>query len=1539
MGDKTENLLWLKEFNEKGLLDCLEERYNAEDKKIYTFIGYTILISINPYERLQCYSEENKKKIRDYFDQKYADPYSVKPPDAHIYYVVEDAYRDMMKNKKGQAFIISGESGSGKTESANYIIKYLTNSASDINVNIKISNFLLESFGNAKTARNNNSSRFGKFIEIYFSDKGEILYSHIIGYLLEKSRVTKIPKTDRNYHIFYQFILGSNEEEKKKYEILDTKCYNYLNNVEYSPDNPQDKELIDMYTENFSKTKQGFETLKFPEEEIDNIFKILIGILYLGNIQFVEEFKNNKSTSKIESNSLQFLEKASKFLGIEESNLKHILTEKIKLMGGEKYVTSFTKGEAENIRDGIAKELYSRMFNYLIEELNKRMENNTETLTSYSLISILDIFGFENFENNNSFEQLCINYANEKLQHYFNDHVINMELEEYKKEGINIEKINYEDNKEIIEYFDGNTETLNKKKISMFSLLESDDLIKMEPSKADKRFRNYVYTQLLKAYPNVLIEDKYNKHENKENFIIINHYAGKIVYNVVDMVQKNLSQLNSDIKVAFTNSSNGLIKRLFEQLSKENKNKGMDKILSDTLIRQFKKQIQELFRKIQDSNKIYVKCINPNNKKMPKNYDRTIISEQMKYLGILELIKIKQKGYNIHITKEDFQNEYKYLINGIKLNTTKTLENVIEYIKGLDEDNNPCKTAKVDLILVGKIDKIFMKEDFKQFLDYLLSKEEKKMIKIQAHERGRIERKKLYKLRTSVIKIQYAFRKMIKRVRNKSATKIQAHYRGLVERKKLKEIIKKVTRIQAQLRCFLKRKKLKDTIKKTIRIQAQLRCFVKRKKMKDKIKKAIRIQAQFRCLVKRKKLKDTIKKTIKIQSNIRRLKERNKLKKLTKIAIKIQKYVRGILAKKKVYRLRKIIKIQKCIKGRNQRIKLRNLRKKAIKIQSYVRGRKERIEVDKLMKEKKEKERLEKERIENERLEKMDKEERERIKKEKEENERKEKERKEKERIEKEKKEKEKKEKEEKERIEKEKEENERKEKERIENERIENEKMEKKKQEKEEKEKMEKDKQEKERIENEKKEKEKMEKEKQGKEKQEKEKQEKEKMEKEKQDKERIEKEKENERIEKEKKEKEKERIEKEKEKEKLNSTKTDNNDNIEVKNKEQLKINGDIGIKQVEKKENKTNDNEIKKKVKIQADETKTIEKKEKETLKKIDEKKEPSVQNAKTLPEKNNVKDKKETVTPANDKKAKTIKSNTTKKIENENNKRKKGNQDKTFDFVYLVNDVPSEIDIFGETFVKRNKEICYLLFNGKSYKLTSKFTFLTKGENTITLVVEEDDLRLKGMFCFFDVSGKTEEDYCYNITEDEDEENLLIDASSLEHLDVSLCTDLSFMFYNCKKLQNFDFLKGWDVTKNKNFNNMFTFCNFSHVNFLSKWKMKNAQSFEYMFWGCENLKDLTGIQNWKLENAKLFGRMFANCKNLTDVNALQYWNMTKAIDISYMFENCIKLVKMESLNNWKLDNKVDKKNIIYQCKSIKNIPDIFKNTSDKSDCLIF
>ena len=209
----------------------------------------------------------------------------------------------------------------------------------------------------------------------------------------------------------------------------------------------------------------------------------------------------------------------------------------------------------------------------------------------------------------------------------------------------------------------------------------------------------------------------------------------------------------------------------------------------------------------------------------------------------------------------------------------------------------------------------------------------------------------------------------------------------------------------------------------------------------------------------------------------------------------------------------------------------------------------------------------------------------------------------------------------------------------------------------------------------------------------------------------------------------------------------------------------------------------------------------------------------------------------------------------------------------------------------------------------------------------------------MFCFFDVKGLKNEDFCFNISENEDEDNFLVDAFSLEHLDVSLCTDLSFMFYNCKNLKNFDFLKEWDVSKNTKFSNMFTFCNFSDVSFLSKWNMKNAEDLDYMFWGCENLKDLTGIQNWKLDKAKLFCRMFGNCKSLTDANALQYWNMTQATDISFMFENCIKLVNIDLLNNWKLDKKVVKQEIISKCKNIKNIPDIFKNTSSKSDCLIF
>lgn len=269
---------------------------------------------------------------------------------------------------------------------------------------------------------------------------------------------------------------------------------------------------------------------------------------------------------------------------------------------------------------------------------------------------------------------------------------------------------------------------------------------------------------------------------------------------------------------------------------------------------------------------------------------------------------------------------------------------------------------------------------------------------------------------------------------------------------------------------------------------------------------------------------------------------------------------------------------------------------------------------------------------------------------------------------------------------------------------------------------------------------------------------------------------------------------------------------------------------------------------------------------------------------------------------------------------------GNKSKSFELKYFIDEKDSsEIFIFGEVFVKNNKDKCHLIINEKDYELRTKYKFKTKGEQTITLVIDQEITNFSNMFYF----GAALFSY---------HKNNLIDASSLENLDTSKCENFSFMFCRCKKLQDFDFLLGWDVSNCKTFNDMFKWCDFSGVNFLSKWNMKNAVELKYLFGGCCNLKDLEGIQNWDVGNVENFKGMFNYCSNITDFNALQNWNMNKAKDVSCMFSNCVNLVNNDFFYKWNLNEKVKQDEIFYGCEKIeKNIK--LNNKSPPSSCLMF
>jgi myosin-5 len=399
---------------------------------------------------------------------------STPEPPAHLYYLVEDSYKDMIENGKNQTFIISGDSGSGKTESAKYLINYLINSSKgEINNYIMDGNEILESFGNAKTSKNDNSSRFGKLISINFSKEGKILDAHFETYLLEKSRLVKISQNERNYHIFYQLILGLNEDEKNKYCLQKMNYYNYLNKKE-KDELPHDKE-------NFNNLKVKLNEF-LSKEEIDDLFTIISGILYLGNIQIGVE---NEIHAYIKESSMKDLKQASTLFGLKEDKLKEILT---KFSSGK---TTKNTEDAEINRDFISKELYSKLFNFLIEKINKKMENNINKDDTSYRIGILDIFGFENLDNN-SFEQLCINYTNERLQKYFNNHVIKLEQELYIQEGLEFEKIKYKDNKPVIRLIDGDKKEFRKEIIEMIEKIENNIYNNNEILKLiDKNDSNY----------------------------------------------------------------------------------------------------------------------------------------------------------------------------------------------------------------------------------------------------------------------------------------------------------------------------------------------------------------------------------------------------------------------------------------------------------------------------------------------------------------------------------------------------------------------------------------------------------------------------------------------------------------------------------------------------------------------------------------------------------------------------------------------------------------------------------------------------------------------------------------------------------------------------------------------------------------------------------------------------------------------------------------------------------------------------------------
>nr|XP_033813082.1 unconventional myosin-IXb isoform X3 [Geotrypetes seraphini] len=526
-----DDLCNLPNLTEAAILENLKTRFLKH--KIYTYAG-SILIAINPFKFLPIY---NPRYVKMYENHQLG---KLEP---HIFAIADVAYHTMLRKHVNQCIVISGESGSGKTQSTNFLIHCLTalsqkGYASGVERTILGAGPVLEAFGNAKTAHNNNSSRFGKFIQVNYLESGIVRGAVVEKYLLEKSRLVSQEKDERNYHVFYYLLLGVTEEERREFQLMQPEDYFYLNQHNFKIEDGED------LRHDFERLKQAMEMVGFLPATKKQIFSVLSAILYLGNVTY-----KKKSTGReegLEVGPPEVLDTLSQLLEVKREMLVEALTKRKTVTVNEKLILPYSLNEAITARDSMAKSLYSALFDWIVLRINHALLNKKDMEESVTCLSIgvLDIFGFEDFETN-SFEQFCINYANEQLQCYFNQHIFKLEQEEYQSEGISWHNIDYTDNV-------GCIHLISKKPTGLFYLLDEES-----------NFPHATHQTLLAKF-------KQQHEENKffvgtpvmEPAFVIRHFAGKVKYQIKDFREKNTDYMRPDIVALLRSSDRAYIREL-----------------------------------------------------------------------------------------------------------------------------------------------------------------------------------------------------------------------------------------------------------------------------------------------------------------------------------------------------------------------------------------------------------------------------------------------------------------------------------------------------------------------------------------------------------------------------------------------------------------------------------------------------------------------------------------------------------------------------------------------------------------------------------------------------------------------------------------------------------------------------------------------------------------------------------------------------------------------------------------------------------------
>ncbi|XP_017516802.3 myosin-9 [Manis javanica] len=671
---KVEDMAELTCLNEASVLHNLKERYYSG--LIYTYSGLFCVV-INPYKNLPIYSEEI---VEMYKGKKRHEM----PP--HIYAITDTAYRSMMQDREDQSILCTGESGAGKTENTKKVIQYLAHVASshkskkdqgELERQLLQANPILEAFGNAKTVKNDNSSRFGKFIRINFDVNGYIVGANIETYLLEKSRAIRQAKEERTFHIFYYLLSGAGEHLKTDLLLEPYNKYRFLSNGHVTIPGQQDKDM-------FQETMEAMRIMGIPDEEQMGLLRVISGVLQLGNIVFKKE-RNTDQASMPDNTAAQ---KVSHLLGINVTDFtRGILTPRIKV--GRDYVQKAqTKEQADFAIEALAKATYERMFRWLVLRINKALDKTKRQGASF--IGILDIAGFEIFDLN-SFEQLCINYTNEKLQQLFNHTMFILEQEEYQREGIEWNFIDFGlDLQPCID--------LIEKPAGPPGILALLDEECWFPKATDKSFVEKVM-QEQGTHPKF---QKPKQLKDKADFCII-HYAGKVDYKADEWLMKNMDPLNDNIATLLHQSSDKFVSELWKDVDRII---GLDQVagMSETALpgafktrkgmfrtvgQLYKEQLAKLMATLRNTNPNFVRCIIPNHEKKAGKLDPHLVLDQLRCNGVLEGIRICRQGFPNRVVFQEFRQRYEILTpNSIPKGFMDGKQACVLMIKALELDSN-----------------------------------------------------------------------------------------------------------------------------------------------------------------------------------------------------------------------------------------------------------------------------------------------------------------------------------------------------------------------------------------------------------------------------------------------------------------------------------------------------------------------------------------------------------------------------------------------------------------------------------------------------------------------------------------------------------------------------------------------------------------------------------------------------------------------------------------------------------------------------------